>query len=132
MTTPNFVSWRAVILHRMDDGIERLVRQLERIGVTAFTQWQPLDMAKIQCDVVFVDADQGWDGLLPWQPGNAPVPLIALLGSEAPGRIAWAMAQGAGALVAKPIVASSVYPALVMATHIHAERIAVQATVKRV
>jgi AmiR/NasT family two-component response regulator len=98
------------------------MRQLERLGLVASAQWQPLDSVRTPADIVLVDADQGWDGLLPWRGGDVPVPLVALLGSEAPGRIAWAMEQGAAALIAKPIASSSVYPALVMATHVHAER----------
>jgi AmiR/NasT family two-component response regulator len=72
-------------------------------------------------DIVLVDADEGWDGLLPWTPAEKPAPLVALLASEAPGRIAWALDQGADALIAKPVTASAVYPALVMATRRHAE-----------
>ncbi|UCI10538.1 ANTAR domain-containing response regulator [Mesorhizobium sp. B1-1-8] len=125
--TPNFVSWRAAILHRGDDNISRLKRQLERLGVTAQVQWKPLDLAAMPSEIVLVDADQGWDDLLPWEGDDAPVPVVALLGSEAPGRIAWALAKGAGAILAKPIVASSVYPGLVLATHAHRERTAVRA-----
>jgi AmiR/NasT family two-component response regulator len=44
-----------------------------------------------------------------------------LLASEAPGRIAWALDQGADALIAKPVTASAVYPALVMASRRYAE-----------
>jgi AmiR/NasT family two-component response regulator len=76
-------------------------------------------------DIILVDADQGWDGLLPWSGENAPRPLVALLSSEAPGRIAWAMEQGAGSIIAKPLASSAVYPALVMALGIHRERKAV-------
>jgi AmiR/NasT family two-component response regulator len=72
--------------------------------------------------MVIVDADQGWDGLLPWVEVHPPLPVVALLGSEAPGRIAWALEQGAGAIIAKPIATSAVYPALVMAVAIHSER----------
>ena len=73
---------------------------------------------------MLVDADQGWDGLLPWQAGDAPVPLVELLGSEAPGRIAWAMEHGAGALIAKPITSAAIYPAVVMAVHRHQKHLA--------
>ena len=127
--TPNFVSWRAAILHRADDNIERVKRQLERLGVTVLVQWKPLDLAETPADLVLVDADQGWNDLLPWDGDDAPVPVVALLGSEAPGRIAWALAKGAGAIMAKPVVASSVYPALVLATHAHHERTAVRARI---
>ena len=118
--TPNFTGRRAIVLHRPDQGIERLARQLVRLGLTVDVRWQPLGPDEA-CDVVLVDADQGWNGLLPWE-GDGPVPVVALLGSEAPGRIAWAMEAGALAVIAKPIAASAVYPALVMATALHAER----------
>ena len=97
--TPSFVSWRAAVLHRADDNVERLTRQLERLGLGAFVQWKPLDLAATPADLVLVDADQGWDDLLPWTGDDAPVPVIALLGSEAPGRIGWAIGMGAGAIV---------------------------------
>jgi AmiR/NasT family two-component response regulator len=122
--TPNFTGWRATILHREDNTTERLSRQLKIIGFQVTVQWQLLDIAD-RPDIILVDADQGWDGLLPWSGGNAPRPLVALLGSEAPGRIAWAMEQGVGAIIAKPLASSAVYPALVMALGIHRERKAV-------
>ena len=85
-------------------------------------QWLPLKAtdpcSRSSC---LVDADEGWSGLLPWGPGRNPVPVLALLGSEAPGRIAWALEQGAQAIIAKPVVASAVFPALVMATRLHAD-----------
>ncbi|OBZ95687.1 transcriptional regulator [Pararhizobium polonicum] len=122
--TPNFAGWRATILHREDSNTERLTRQLKLIGLQVTVQWQPLDARDLP-DIVLVDADQGWDGLLPWSGEDAPCPLVALLGSEAPGRIAWAMEQGVGAIIAKPLASSAVYPALVMALGIYKERKAV-------
>jgi AmiR/NasT family two-component response regulator len=122
--TPNFTGWRATILHREDNTTERLTRQLKLIGFQVRVQWQPLDAGDLP-DIILVDADQGWDGLLPWTGENAPRPLVALLSSEAPGRIAWAMEQGAGSIIAKPLASSAVYPALVMALGIHRERKAV-------
>jgi len=122
--TPNFTGWRATILHREDSNTERLTRQLKLIGLHVNVQWEPLDASDLP-DIVLVDADQGFDGLLPWSGEHAPCPLVALLGSEAPGRIAWAMEQGVGAIIAKPLASSAVYPALVMALGIHKERKAV-------
>jgi AmiR/NasT family two-component response regulator len=119
--TPNFAGWHAAILHRDDGNTERLVRQLKLLGLRVTLQWEPLPAQNLP-DIVIVDADQGWDGLLPWTDGYPPLPIVALLGSEAPGRIAWALEQGAGAIIAKPIAASAVYPALVMALSIHTER----------
>ncbi len=118
--TPNFAGGRAAILHRASDTTERLARQLGLLGLAVTVSWEPLGSAA-GLDLVLVDADEGWDGLLPWRPDARPVPLIALLGSEAPGRIAWALDRGADALIAKPVASSAVFPALVMAARRHAE-----------
>jgi AmiR/NasT family two-component response regulator len=123
--TPNFSGWQAAILHREDGTTERLERQLKLLGFCVTQQWAALEATALP-DIILVDADQGWDDLLPWIGAEAPRPLVALLGSEAPGRIAWAMGQGAGAIIAKPMAASAVYPALVMALGVHTERNAVR------
>jgi AmiR/NasT family two-component response regulator len=118
--TLSFLGQRAVILHRPGDTTDRLVRQCALLGFRAEARWRPL-RAIGDIDIVLVDADEGWDGLLPWTPAERPAPLVALLASEAPSRIAWALDQGADALISKPVGASAVYPALVMATRRHAE-----------
>jgi AmiR/NasT family two-component response regulator len=120
--TPNFTHWRAVILHRPDATIDRLTRQLQLFGFLVDTRWEPLAVEATP-DFIVVDADQGWTGLLPWSaPDAAPCPVLALLGSEAPSRIAWAYDQGAGAILAKPLNTSAIYPALVMALAVFEER----------
>ncbi|MBY3096054.1 ANTAR domain-containing protein [Rhizobium laguerreae] len=119
--TPNFTGWQAMVLHREDGNTEKLIRQLRLLGIYATLQWAPLPAVALP-DLVIVDADQGWDDLLPWNGETPACPVVALLGSEAPGRIAWALAQGAGAIIAKPIATSAIYPALVMAVSIHQER----------
>jgi AmiR/NasT family two-component response regulator len=124
---PDLVGWRAVILHRADEWIDKTVRQLGLLGLAAHRQWEPLDLTRTPADIVLVDADQGWAGLLPWESGSAPVPLVALLQSEAPGRVAWALDQGAGAILAKPVVPSAIYPALVLAAAAHRKRIEIAA-----
>ena len=117
--TPNFAGWHAAVLHREDSNTERLIRQLKLLGMRTSVRWEPLNERELP-DMVIVDADQGWDELLPWNEEHPPLPVIALLGSEAPGRIAWALGQGAGAIIAKPIASSAVYPAMVMAVAISA------------
>lgn len=119
---PNLVGWRAVILHRPDENTERMERQLGLLGLGVHVQWEPLDLARTPAEIVFVDADQGWCGLLPWENGIAPLPVVALLQSEAPGRVAWALGQGAGAILSKPVAASAIYPAVVLAVSVHRER----------
>jgi AmiR/NasT family two-component response regulator len=120
--TPNFAGWRAMILAPDDGATDKLTRQLKLLGLDVTRQWRPLDGAALP-DLVLVDADQGWDELLPWQSGRPARPVIALLGSEAPGRIAWAISQGAGAIIAKPVSAAAVYPAMVLSVSIHEERL---------
>ena len=119
---PDLVGWRAVILHRPDESVDRIVRQLGLLGLSAHTQWAPLDLGRTPAEIAFVDADQGWCGLLPWENGAPPIPLVALLQSEAPGRVAWALSQGAGAILSKPVAAAAIYPALVLAVSVHRER----------
>lgn len=128
--TPNFSNWRATVLHRADANTERLSRHLRLLGFLVDVQWAPLPPEAVP-ELVLVDADQGYDGLLPWRTSEAaPCPLVALLGSEAPSRIAWALEQGAGALLSKPLNTSAVYPALVMAIATHAERQAHRAEIQ--
>jgi AmiR/NasT family two-component response regulator len=119
---PDLVGWRAAILHRPDEGIDRMVRQLGLLGLSAHVQWEPLDLGRTPAEIAFIDADQGWCGLLPWENGVAPLPVVALLQSEAPGRVAWALDQGAGAILSKPVASSAIYPALVLAVSVYRER----------
>ncbi|TIP31046.1 MAG: transcriptional antiterminator, partial [Mesorhizobium sp.] len=69
----------------------------------------------LAADFVFFDADLGFDEQFPWQPGEAPMPLVALIGSEAPGRIEWALSQKADAQLLKPVGNAGVYSALLIA-----------------
>ncbi|WP_237152265.1 ANTAR domain-containing response regulator [Oryzibacter oryziterrae] len=110
-------SWRAVVLHPPHAVADAVVAQLERLGLTVTCRWPDLQADDAGADVVIYDADMGHDGQFPWGPGEAPMPLIALIGSEAPGRIGWALAQGADAHLLKPIHSSGVYSALLIASH---------------
>lgn len=68
-------------------------------------------------DVIFFDADQGYDGLFDWPPGQPPIPLIAMMGSEAPGRIEWTLSRAPSAYLVKPIGSTGVFSALAIAFH---------------
>jgi AmiR/NasT family two-component response regulator len=122
MTTPSFIGKTGLILHPPGPVVERLRRQLAVLGLAVRSAWVAVDATEDLPDLVLVDADAGWSGLFPWDAGCNPMPLVALLGSEAPGRVAWALEQGCDALIAKPVTASAVYPALVMASHNFAAR----------
>jgi AmiR/NasT family two-component response regulator len=116
--TPNFEGQRALLLHRPHAVVEAIARQLTQIGIEPVQCW-PEAGAGIDIktfDQLFYDVDMGYDGQFPWPPGLAPMPTIALIGSEAPGRLAWAMQQGADAHLLKPVGSAGIYSALVIAT----------------
>ena len=122
---PDLGGKRAVILHRPNPAAEALARQLAKIGLQVAHCWPDLPADAAQAaDYVFFDADMGHDDQFPWACGAAPMPLIALIGSEAPGRVAWAMAQGACGQILKPVGDGGVYSALLIARQVFDQRAA--------
>ncbi|MEF2071503.1 ANTAR domain-containing response regulator [Consotaella aegiceratis] len=112
---PHLGGARAVILHRPHTTVQTLARQLAAIGLVAENCWPELPAHALAADFVFFDVDLGFDEQFPWKPGEAPMPLIALIGSEAPGRIEWALSHRADAHLAKPVGNSGIYSALLIA-----------------
>jgi AmiR/NasT family two-component response regulator len=123
---PSFEGWRALVVHRPHANVDAILLQFERLGISAAYCWPEIaghaDLS--QWNMIVIDADMGYDGQFPWQPGAAPMPIIALIGSEAPGRVSWAMNQGADAHLLKPIGSAGLYSALVIARHSFAKRTA--------
>lgn len=108
---------RAIILHRPHAVVTALTRQLKAVGLRVTTSWPELQVDALAADFVFFDADMGFDDQFPWLQGQAPMPLVALIGSEAPGRVEWALSTGAHAQILKPVGDSGVYSALLIARH---------------
>lgn len=106
------VAW---ILHRPHPSVQGLIRQLGVIGLEVREAWPELPAEAIGADFIFYDADMGHDEQFPWAPGRSPMPMIALIGSEAPGRLKWAMEMGAHAQILKPMSDKGVYAALLVA-----------------
>lgn len=123
--TPNFEGKRAVILHRAHAVVDAITRQLAQLGIGAEACWPSL-IPSGPIDVIFYDVDMGHDEQFPWGHGAAPVPAIALIGSEAPGRLAWAIGLGADAHLLKPIGSGGVFAALVIAFEAFARRSAMR------
>lgn len=121
---PELGGKHAVILHRPNPAAVTLARQLNKIGLSVAACWPELPADAITADYVFFDVDMGHDEQFPWAPGAAPMPLIALIGSEAPGRVAWAMAQGACGQILKPIGDGGVFSALLIARQVFDQRAA--------
>jgi response regulator NasT len=117
MGIPNFRGQRALVLHPEDRNRDAILEQLERLGVYARARWPAEGMSSADVDVAFFDSDLGFDGLFAWTPGASTVPLIATLGSEAPGRIEWTLRQRPSAYLLKPIGSTGVFSALSMAFH---------------
>lgn len=123
--TPNFVGQRALILHRPHAVVDAIARQLRQLGVSEQCFWpeMPPDLSTGQFDHLFYDADMGFDAQFPWSPGMAPMPTIALIGSEAPGRLAWAIRRGADAHLLKPVGSGGIFSALVIAATAFRQRL---------
>ena len=119
---PNFDGDVALIVHVGDRNRALLAEHLEKLGLRVRTCWPAERLAPDAADLILFDADMGFDDLFSWEPGQSPVPLIALLGSEAPGRIEWALSHAPSAFLTKPIRSNGVFSALAIAFHTFAEQ----------
>jgi AmiR/NasT family two-component response regulator len=119
---PNFRGLRALIVHPPGDGIDILVDHLTRLGIAATCNWPIQELSAEGWDLIFFDADRGFDRQFCWEPGEAPIPLVALVGSEAPGRIEWMLAQMPSAYLFKPLRPNGIFSALVIAFHVFEQR----------
>lgn len=119
---PNLGGAKAVVLHREHASVEVLMRQLGAIGLDTVQAWPDLPASAAGADFLFFDVDLGFDEQFPWKAGEAPMPLIALIGSEAPGRIEWALSRLADAQIVKPVGNAGVYSALLIARRAFDER----------
>ncbi len=123
MRSQNLGGARVVILHRPHPIVAALTRQLMAIGLAVTEAWPDLGPGAMAADFVFFDADMGHDEQFPWAPGASPMPMIALIGSEAPGRVEWALRAGAHAQLLKPVGDHGAYSALLIARDaFHARR----------
>lgn len=114
-TVKNFRGLRARVIHADDTNRAQLVAMLEKLGlqVTALAP-QDTDEDCVDCDLVFFDADEG-DGQM-FGPAVPPdLPCIALVGSEAPSRLARVVNQRAASHILKPIRTAGVYTAVFLA-----------------
>lgn len=120
MTPPirsNFRGARAWVALPDDPNREVLVRTLERLGLTVCGSGpDATDFVAGQHDVVFVDADQDFMVL------DAEVPHIALIGIEAPSRLARVVRHRAASVLMKPVRATGIFSALFLAFNEHAIR----------
>ena len=117
----NFASRHAVVLHPANTVRKDMVSRLSALGLSAGDTWpvEPADVART--GFLFVDIDTGHDELVPWGDAPAPIPVIGLIRSEAPGRLSWALGRGFDAFL--PLTAlGNVYSTLVIAAAHFADR----------
>ncbi len=114
----NFRGARALVLHAEDPNRDTLARTLRRLGLYVATVAPEPDLPLAPyfeaCDVLFFDADQ------PPPPGapDAPIPAvphIALIGIEAPSRLARIVRHRCSGYLLKPVRPAGVFTALFMA-----------------
>lgn len=130
---PNFRGWRAWVLHRPSAAIDPLLRQLERLGMSVDRYWPDLPAfggtAEKPVDILFFDADMGMDEQFPWAADQAPIPTVALIGSEAPGRLEWVLSRQSGAHLQKPVSSAGVFSSAVLAVHAFEQQQKLQAEI---
>ncbi|SDK76837.1 ANTAR domain-containing response regulator [Paracoccus chinensis] len=108
---------RLLVLNRPHDSLRVLRRQAEIIGLQVTECWPALPEDAAGYDFLVLDADTGHDGQLPWGAAPMPLPSVALIGSEAPGRIDWLLSRGVHATLMQPIGDRGLYAALLMARY---------------
>lgn len=119
---PHLGGARAIVLHRAHADGAAVLRQLGAIGLSAELAWPDLPADAALAEFVFFDADMACDDQMPWTIGEAPMPLIAMIGTEAPGRVEWALRQRADAHIVKPVGNAGIYSALLIARQKFNER----------
>lgn len=119
----NFSGSRAVLFHTADRNRDVLAETLGRLGLqVGILGPAEKDAAAsdsiCRADVLFFDADLADSPQLPWA-GTPEIPIIAVIGLEAPGRLHRALDLGASAIIHKPLRSSGIYSALFFAYNKH-------------
>lgn len=111
---PNFRGNHAYLILREDHNHAVLAQRLKQLGMVVESSWPGIGDEVVEANFVFFDADIGFDGQFPWLAKQVPMPLIAVIGSEAPGRLEWAIENSPSAYLLKPIQPAGIFNALVM------------------
>lgn len=129
----NFSQRRALIVSDDYRALGRLDDYLIRLGLSV--QYLPFDGGTVDlnvfgvapnADVLFLDGDLGSAVFVPRYPeSELPiVPVVGMVGIEAPSRLGALFANGATAFIKKPIHVGSVFSSLFMAVNAHKQRVA--------
>ena len=134
MTTPrliqNFSGAQALLIAPPSTATDVLASTLMKLGLTVASvvpageaPWLDLDSLDPEHHIVIVDGDLPLPGLAASAvPDLPPVPVVGLVGVEAPSRLKGLLQLGATGLLRKPIHGASVYAALFLAVNEHNRR----------
>ena len=120
-----FRGLRALVIMAPDSGCQTLERTLRKLGleVTVAPTMPATGGTPVPFDVIFFDADANDGGdAIPDETAVAEFPLIALIGSEAPSRLARVVQNRAASHILKPVRSSGIFTALLLAMNEHAVR----------
>lgn len=119
----NFRGLRALLMMAPDSNCDTLQQTLLKLGLKVTLARTPPagDARPLPFDVIFFDADDGSDAV--WDDSTlTDLPLIALIGSEAPSRLARVIHTRAASHILKPVRSSGIFTALLLAVNEHALR----------
>lgn len=134
MTTPrliqNFSGAQALLIAPPSTATDVLASTLMKLGLTVASvvpageaPWLDLERLDPEHHIVVVDGDLPLPGLAASAvPDLPPVPVVGLVGVEAPSRLKGLLQLGATGLLRKPIHGASVYAALFLAVNEHNRR----------
>lgn len=121
----NFRGLNGLVVHADDANRRTLVTTLGKLGLIV-TAKEVADAGDLKhCDLMFIDADEGMEAMPDaeaQQTGCQSVPCIALIGNEAPSRLARVVRHGCASHILKPIRNSGVYAAVLLAVNSHEMR----------
>jgi AmiR/NasT family two-component response regulator len=114
----NFRGARALVLHAADPNREVLAQTLRRLGLLVMEVEPESEAAPATdfttCDVLFFDADQPVGGAFSDKP-LPQVPYIAIVGLEAPSRLARVVRHRCCGYLLKPVRPTGIFTALFLA-----------------
>lgn len=123
--TQNFRGLHGLVVHADDANRRALVATLGKLGLTVTAKETATADELLNCDLMFIDADEGMEAMpeaKAEKSGLLAVPCIALIGNEAPSRLARVVRRGCSSHILKPIRNSGVFAAVLLAVNSHEHR----------
>lgn len=122
----NFRGVNALVIHAEDRNRTVLTETLTRLGLKIHVA-DPSDALTIRdalnvVEIVVFDTDMAEAVALAWATERIAVPVIAIVGLEAPGRLQRAFELEPSAFLYKPLRSTGIYSALFFATNEHRRR----------